>query len=97
MSARKDATGSDLAKVDAHDIQAHEYEEIPELTAADFARGEVHMDGVPIRRGGPRSAAPKQQVTLRLDRDVVERFRATGHGWQSRMNMALRKAIGLRG
>ena len=97
MSARKDATGSDLAKVDAHEIQAHEYEEIPELTRADFARGEIHLDAVPIRHGRSRSETPKQQVTLRLDRDVVERFRATGHGWQSRMNMALRKAIGLSG
>jgi uncharacterized protein (DUF4415 family) len=41
---------------------------------------------------GPQKAPTKQQVTLRLDRDVVERFRATGEGWQSRINEALRKA-----
>jgi uncharacterized protein (DUF4415 family) len=33
-------------------------------------------------------------VTLRLDRDVVERFRATGTGWQTRINAALKKSIG---
>ena len=32
---------------------------------------------------------------LRLDPDVVERFKADGEGWQTRMNEALRKAAGL--
>ena len=39
--------------------------------------------------------APKKQVTLRLDADLIERFRATGKGWQSRINEALRKAAGI--
>ena len=39
--------------------------------------------------GRPPSANPKRQVTLRLDPDVVERFRATGEGWQSRINAEL--------
>lgn len=43
----------------------------------------------------PLGEAPKQQVTLRLDRDVIERFRAGGKGWQSRINAALRAAVGL--
>jgi uncharacterized protein (DUF4415 family) len=34
-------------------------------------------------------------VTLRLDADVIAKFRETGPGWQSRMNEALRKAAGL--
>ena len=37
----------------------------------------------------------KQQVTLRLDRDVLNHFRAMGTGWQSRINEALRKVSGL--
>jgi uncharacterized protein (DUF4415 family) len=40
---------------------------------------------------GPQKTPTKQQVTLRLDRDVVERFRSTGPGWQGRINEALRK------
>lgn len=40
---------------------------------------------------GPQKAPTKQQVTLRLDRDIVARFRATGRGWQSRINEALRR------
>lgn len=47
------------------------------------------------KRGRPSSLAPKQQVTLRLDADVIESFRAEGAGWQSRINDALRKARGL--
>jgi uncharacterized protein (DUF4415 family) len=46
-------------------------------------------------RGRPPADNPKRQVTLRLDADVVDRFRASGKGWQSRMNAALRKAAGL--
>lgn len=44
-------------------------------------------------RGRPKSEKTKQQVTLRIDRDVLEKFRATGQGWQRRINDALRKAV----
>jgi uncharacterized protein (DUF4415 family) len=47
------------------------------------------------RRGRPPAAGGKQQVTLRLDTDVLERLRAEGAGWQSRINAMLRKAVGL--
>jgi len=36
----------------------------------------------------------KQQVTLRIDQDVLEHFQASGPGWQDRINEALRKAVG---
>jgi BrnA antitoxin of type II toxin-antitoxin system len=48
---------------------------------------------VPI--GRPPSENPKKQVTLRLDPDVLEKFRATGKGWQSRINAALREKLGI--
>lgn len=73
--------------------------EVRELTTEDFKRFKP-LDHFPelakIVRGrgqrGPQKAPTKQQVTLRLDRDVLDRFRATGPGWQSRINDALRKA-----
>ena len=37
----------------------------------------------------------KKLLTLRLDRDVIEHFKSTGKGWQTRMNEALRKAADL--
>ena len=50
----------------------------------------------------PENAAPKnavptgrEQVTLRIDRDVLEHFQEDGPGWQDRINAALRKAAGL--
>ncbi len=46
---------------------------------------------------GPQKRPIKDQVTLRLDHDVVEHFKATGQGWQSRINATLREAIGKRG
>lgn len=51
-----------------------------------------------IRRnlgGRPKLERPKMPVSIRLDQDVVEHFKAGGEGWQSRMNEALRKAAGL--
>ena len=44
------------------------------------------------RRGRPRVTNPKAQVSLRLDPEVIEKFRATGPGWQSRINEVLKKA-----
>jgi len=52
-----------------------------------------HLDAV--RVGRPKSERPKQPVNLRLDADVLAHFRATGPGWQSRINAALRKAARL--
>ena len=65
------------------------------------ATGKLGPDGIiplaPGDRGAgrPLSPNPKQQVTLRLDPDVLEKFRATGKGWQSRINAELRKALGI--
>jgi uncharacterized protein (DUF4415 family) len=38
---------------------------------------------------GPQKAPTKERITIRLSRDVVESFRATGDGWQSRVDAAL--------
>jgi uncharacterized protein (DUF4415 family) len=45
--------------------------------------------------GRPKAEKPKVAVSLRLDPDVIEAFKAKGPGWQSRMNQALRKAAGV--
>ncbi len=51
--------------------------------------------GTLTKPGRPKSADPKKQVTLRLDSIVLEKFRAMGPRWQSRINAELRKALGL--
>jgi len=42
----------------------------------------------------PAVPGAKEQVTLRIDRDVLDYFQADGPGWQERINQALRKAAG---
>lgn len=44
-------------------------------------------------RGRPPVANPKRAVSLRIDPDVLEAYKATGKGWQSRMNEALRRGM----
>jgi uncharacterized protein (DUF4415 family) len=43
--------------------------------------------------GRPQGSGKKEQVTLRLGTDIMEQFRATGSGWQTRINDALRDWI----
>ena len=58
------------------------------------ATGYLGPNGV-VRGRPPLRDKAKAQVTLRLDPDVIARFREGGPGWQGRMNEALRKAAGL--
>ena len=95
MTGKKRAIRTDWEKVDAYVLGPKDYEEIPEQTDEDFARGVLHIGGVPVPRGRPKSARPKQPVSLRLDADVVAHFRRGGRGWQSRINGVLRKAAKL--
>lgn len=41
---------------------------------------------------GRPAGSNKEQIALRLDKDVLEQWRASGAGWQSRMGNVLRKA-----
>jgi len=77
--ASRPSLGSDLARVAAHAIEPEEYEELPELTDDMLARGKVN------KGGRPRSSNPKRLISIRLTDDVIQRWRATGPGWQTRM------------
>lgn len=81
--------GSDFTKVDAHIIQPHEYDELPMLTDEMAGRAVFKRNGKPV--GRPPKENRKLSVHLRLDPDVLEAFRATGTGWQSRINEVLRE------
>jgi uncharacterized protein (DUF4415 family) len=70
-------------------------DDAPRLTREWFERADLYRGDKMVRRGRPKSASPKEAVNLRLDPDVLEYFRKTGPGWQSRINEALRKAAGL--
>ena len=46
-----------------------------------------------VRRGRPLGSGTKTQGTMRLDVEVVEKFRASGDGWQTRINEALKSWV----
>jgi uncharacterized protein (DUF4415 family) len=70
---------SDLRRVDAHVVRPEEYEELPELTRSMLARAVVKKGGRPVSKN------PRKLISIRLPADVIERWRATGPGWQTRM------------
>ena len=76
---------SDLARVDAHSVKPEEYNELPELTEDMRARARINKGGRPL------SLNPRRLISLRLPADVIERWRATGPGWQTRMAKRLSK------
>lgn len=70
-------------------------DDAPIVDEAWFAEADFYHGEKLIRRGRPKSDASKRALSLRLDPDVIDWFRATGDGWQTRMNEALRKAAGI--
>lgn len=73
----------------------------PEWTKADFKKARPAselpadiLNAFPKTRG-PQKAPKKVPVSLRLSPEVVERFKADGPGWQSRIDEALKKVVGL--
>ena len=91
MTKNKHVIRSDLKKVDAHVIKPVEYDDAPELTDAEVAGATVSI-GI-RQRGRPKSETRKEAISLRVDADVLDAFKSTGEGWQTRMNGILRAAI----
>jgi uncharacterized protein (DUF4415 family) len=68
-------------------------DDAPELTEEWFQGADVYEGGKLIRRGRPASDASKKLVSLRLSPEVLDHFRATGPGWQTRINETLLRAV----
>lgn len=72
--------------------------EVRELTAEDLRHFRPAHEALPpalqkalgMRARGPQKAPTRDRITIRLSHDVVERFRATGDGWQTRVDAALK-------
>lgn len=75
---KRDAIASDLKRVDALRDEDIDYSDIPELDADFFRNARVILP--------PR----KQQLTIRLDTDVLAWLKSQGAGYQSRINAILR-------
>jgi uncharacterized protein (DUF4415 family) len=74
--------------------------EVRELTMKDIQQFKpIHEAGLPgsllkkLGVRGPQKAPTKVRVSLRLSREVVEFFRATGDGWQTRMDGELLEMV----
>jgi len=75
--------------------------EVRELTAKDLARFRPAHEVLPpalqaalgMRRRGPQKAPTKVSTTIRFDADVLEALKATGQGWQTRLNDLVRADI----
>ena len=99
MPENKPVIRSNLAKLDAatdEDIArqiAEDPDTAPELTDEWFDRAEIRDGDRLIRPARPPLDAVKKLVSLRLDQEVIDAFRAGGPGWQSRINAALRKHL----
>jgi uncharacterized protein (DUF4415 family) len=71
----------------------------PELTKSDFVRAKPFAQAFPDlaaslrRRRGPNKSPTKKLVSLRLSPEVIQHFKSTGAGWQSRIDETLRKAV----
>ncbi len=64
----------------------------PALVAADPTWAD---DPEPVRMRGPQKSPRKEQISIRLDPDVLSALRSGGPGWQSRLNAALREMLEL--
>ncbi|WP_297448994.1 BrnA antitoxin family protein [Ferrovum sp.] len=80
MNANKHATHAEWVDPD----------DAPELTDEFFGHADEYVSENLVRRGRPKATSTKLALTVRYDSDVVEAFRVTGKGWQTRMNAALR-------
>ena len=75
-----------------------DYDPMPELTDEEILQlrparefFELHGIPMPVPRGRPKAEKVKTSVTIRLDADIVEKYKAAGPGWQTRMNEDLRE------
>ncbi|MBF0158882.1 MAG: BrnA antitoxin family protein [Magnetococcales bacterium] len=64
-------------------------DDAPELTDDWFQQADLYRDGQLIRRGRPANSGKKVSTTVRFNAEIITAFRATGKGWQTRMNDAL--------
>ncbi len=99
----KRSLSGEIDRADAQGIQPEAYEKIPELTDDSVERGQWFVAATEVapqegkaafrkalKRGSPKASATKISTTIRLDAEVLEAFKATGHGWQTHLNQVLR-------
>jgi len=74
----------------------HDPDDAPAITADWAARADLYDGKRLVRRGRPAGTATKTQTTMRISKEVLKFFRASGRGWQTRMDEALKKYVAAR-
>jgi uncharacterized protein (DUF4415 family) len=83
MNANKPNTGTDWIDPD----------DAPELTDEFFEQADEYRGDTLVRRGRPKSKDRKTLLSVRYSQEVVNYFRATGEGWQARMDEVLKEWV----
>lgn len=90
MNAREPLIDDDgeVRELTAEDLAL--FKPAAEVLPPDLYAGLLEMNRQAKLRGRPKAAVTKERITIRLSPDVVGAFRATGDGWQTRVDAALR-------
>lgn len=81
MNVNRKFIKSDLPRIDAMHDSAIDYSDAPETDERFWELAEINTPSV------------KKQVTLRIDPDIVNFFKASGQGYQTRINAVLRSYV----
>jgi uncharacterized protein (DUF4415 family) len=82
MTAKESVTHLDWSDID----------DAPDLTTPEW---KAQFEAAPVVRGRPQSPTHKISTTIRLSQDVLFALKATGKGWQTRVEQTLRHSLGL--
>ncbi len=68
-------------------------DDAPDLSKGGwFQRADLYLGDKLIRAGRPKGSGSKELISLRIDKEVIAAFKATGPGWQTRINETLQKS-----
>jgi uncharacterized protein (DUF4415 family) len=88
----KPSKNKGYTKADLHAVSDN-----PTWTKDDFAKAKSFDQAFPAlaRRRGKQKAPTKKAISMRIDADILDAYKATGTGWQSRINSDLRRVMKL--
>lgn len=90
--------GRGYAREDWDAVEAASFEATPEELAQAVSFAEAFpalAESIKRGRGRPATGKAREQISIRLDPDVISALKASGPGWQGRVNDALRRELGL--